>query len=79
MRIIKVSCRKTRKKFLDVAKILYKNDKIWVCPFNNEIEAVFDPKRNPYWKHGEAERWILEDDNNILIGRIAAFIDNRIF
>jgi hypothetical protein len=78
MKIIKVSCRKTRKKFLDVARVLYKNDKIWVCPFNNEIEAIFDAEKNPYYKHGEAERWILEDDNNVLIGRIAAFIDNNL-
>ncbi|MCK7532645.1 MAG: hypothetical protein MZV63_17235 [Marinilabiliales bacterium] len=39
---------------------------------------IFDPAKNPYYKHGEAERWILEDDNNNLIGRIAAFIDQNL-
>ncbi len=78
MKILRVTDRKTRKKFLDVAKIIYKNDKIWVCPFDNEIEAIFDPGKNPYYKHGEAERWILADDDDNLIGRIAAFVDNNI-
>jgi len=78
MKIIRVNDRKTRKQFLSVAKIIYKNDKIWVCPFDNEIEAIFDPVKNPYFKHGEAERWILEDNDHNLIGRVAAFIDKNL-
>jgi GNAT superfamily N-acetyltransferase len=75
MKIIPVRDRRTRNQFLDVARIVYKNDSVWVCPFENEIEAVFDPGNNPYFKHGEVDRWILVDDRNCLIGRIAAFID----
>jgi hypothetical protein len=78
MNIIPVSNKKTRKQFLDVARIIYKNDPVWVCPFDNEIEAIFDPEKNPYHKHGEVERWILVDDNNNLAGRIAAFIDRNL-
>jgi hypothetical protein len=78
MKITRVTDRKTRKKFLDVAKEIYKNDKVWVCPFDNEIEAIFDPEKNTYFKHGEADRWILEDDENKLTGRIAAFVDNKL-
>ena len=78
MKIIKVTDRATRKKFLDTARIIYKNDSAWVCPFDNEIEAIFDPQKNPYFKHGAAGRWILSDDENNLIGRIAAFIDKNL-
>jgi hypothetical protein len=78
MKIIRVTDRKTRHKFLVTARIVYKNDRIWVCPLDNEIEAIFDPEKNPYFKHGEAERWVLEDDNNKLVGRIAAFIDRNL-
>ena len=77
MIITKVSNKKTRKEFIKVAKIIYKNDKVWVCPFDKEIDAIFDPKINVYYKHGKAERWILKDDNGLLIGRIAAFIDYK--
>ena len=75
MNLIKVGDSKTEKMFLDTGRELYKNDKTWVCPFDNDIKAIFDPNLNPYFKHGVAERWILSDEKNILIGRIAAFID----
>ena len=75
MNLIKVCDRKTEKMFLDTARVIYKNDKTWVCPLDNDIKAVFDPKRNPYHKHGVVERWILTDDRKKLIGRIAAFVD----
>jgi hypothetical protein len=78
MTITKVESRKTKKKFLDAAREIYKNDKIWVCPLDNEIEAIFTPGKNPYYKHGEAERWILEDDSGKLTGRIAAFINKKL-
>jgi hypothetical protein len=78
MNITRVTDRKSRKKFLDVARIIYKNDPVWICPFDNEIEAIFDPEKNPYHKHGEVERWILFDNNNKLCGRIAAFIDRNL-
>jgi hypothetical protein len=78
MKIITVTDRKTRKKFVDAARAIYKNDPNWVCPLDNEIEVIFTPEKNTYFKHGEAERWILEDDNNIVTGRIAAFIDKNL-
>lgn len=78
MKIIRVTDRSTRKKFHDTARIIYKNDTTWVCPLDSEIEAIFDPQKNTYYKHGEAERWILEDDNKKPAGRIAAFIDRNL-
>jgi hypothetical protein len=77
MKIIRVTDRKTRKQFHDTARIVYKNDVTWVCPLDNEIEAIFDPKRNPYFKHGEAERWVLVNGKNEPAGRVAAFIDRK--
>jgi hypothetical protein len=78
MKLTLVNDSKSRKKFLDVPRIIYKNDNIWVCPLDNEIKAIFDPGKNPYYKHGETVRWFLEDDKNELIGRIAAFIDSNL-
>ncbi len=55
--------------------MIYKNDKTWVCPLDNDIKAVFDPAKNTYFKHGKVERWVLTDEKRRLIGRIAAFVD----
>ncbi len=73
MKLIEVTDRKTRKEFLQVPKILYKNDPFWVCQLDREINAAFNPKENVYLKNGEAIRWVLKNDQNRLIGRIAAF------
>ncbi|TWI96312.1 hypothetical protein JN11_04046 [Mucilaginibacter frigoritolerans] len=77
MLITEVKDKKTRKAFLDVARILYKNDNIWVCPLDNDIEAVFDPAKNNFHQHGKCTRWVLRDESGKLIGRVAAFINNK--
>ncbi|RLD29017.1 MAG: GNAT family N-acetyltransferase, partial [Bacteroidetes bacterium] len=59
MRIQEVSGKKLKKAFLKVPKILYKEDDTWVCPFDKEIDSIFDPDKNVYFKHGEATRWLL--------------------
>jgi hypothetical protein len=49
----------------------------YIHPLNNDINQVFDPKKNKAFRHGEAVRWILKDDDGRLIGRIAAFVNKR--
>jgi len=78
MNLIRITDRKTENMFLDTARIIYRNDKTWVCPLDIDIKAVFDPDKNTYFKHGIVERWVVTDDKNRLIGRIAAFIDFNI-
>ncbi|MCK7472198.1 MAG: hypothetical protein MZU95_16640 [Desulfomicrobium escambiense] len=69
MELVKVTDRKTEKMFLDTARVIYKNDRVWVCPFDNDIKAIFDPGKNPYYKHGAADRWVLTDGRKRLIGQ----------
>ncbi|HEX2920673.1 MAG TPA: hypothetical protein VHO50_05860 [Bacteroidales bacterium] len=76
MRITEVLARKDKKKFLDFPKELYSDDPNWICPLDSGIESIFDPKKNHAFKHGQATRWLLTDDNGKIIGRVAAFIDN---
>lgn len=77
MKIIEVTDKQSRIKFHQVAKNLYKNDKNWTCPLDAEIDGIFDPSNNSCFKHGDAIRWILVNDKNELIGRIAAFYDEN--
>jgi len=77
MTISEVITKSDKKAFLDVARTIYKKDPVWVCPLDNDIEAVFDPAKNNFHKHGQITRWVLRDDNNKLIGRVAAFINEE--
>jgi GNAT superfamily N-acetyltransferase len=77
MKLIEVKDKKTQRQFLEVPKILYKNDPFFVCPLDSEINGIFDPKKNLYFNDGEAIRWILKDDRGKLIGRVAAFYNMK--
>jgi GNAT superfamily N-acetyltransferase len=76
MHVTEVKAGKEIREFIGFPKRLYKNDKWWVCPLDKEAESVFDPERNPAFKHGEAIRWILVNGSGETIGRVAAFVDN---
>jgi len=56
---------------------VYKNDPNWVCPLDNEIEAVFSPEKNIFHLNGVCTRWVLFDDADKPAGRVAAFINNN--
>lgn len=76
MQVLEVHSKSDIKEFINFPKSLYKNDPHWICPLDSVIESVFDPARNNAFRHGEAIRWILKDDDGKTAGRIAAFIDN---
>jgi GNAT superfamily N-acetyltransferase len=75
MHIVEVKTGKEKKDFVTFHKELYRKDHAWVCPLDKEIESVFDPLLNPAFKHGEATRWLLKNEDGKTIGRIGAFID----
>lgn len=72
MKLVEVCDRKTAKIFLQVAEDIYKDDPNWIHPLNNDIEAVFDRRKNERFADGDAKRWLLYDEDRC-IGRIAAF------
>lgn len=77
MQLFPVNDVATAKQFLQVAVTLYKNDPNWIRPLDKDIEEVFDAKKNKAFRFGEVERWILKDNDDKLIGRIAAFINKK--
>lgn len=76
MAILEVNDSKTEKEFHKLPFRIYKNDPHWVPHLRQDIEGVFDPKKNKFFRHGEVIRWILEE-NGKTVGRIAAFINNK--
>ncbi|HLO60578.1 MAG TPA: GNAT family N-acetyltransferase [Bacteroidales bacterium] len=77
MIITEVKDKQTAKQFLEVPKILYRNDPHWTCPLDIEIDNTFNPAKNSSYKNGNACRWILKDGEGNLVGRIAAFYDKN--
>jgi hypothetical protein len=79
MRITEVVSKQDEKAFLHLPLKLYKHDKEWVCPLYDDVQHVFDREQNPYFKNGDARKWLLYSDSNELIGRIAAFYNEKYF
>ena len=66
-----------QKIFLSFPVQLYASDPNWIRPLDNDISSIFDPRKNPHFKQGEAIRWILFDESDQPIGRVAAFYERN--
>lgn len=77
MRIKEVQTASDIKAFHKVPFGIYKEDKNWVSHLKQDVEKVFDSKKNKMFRHGRAKRWILFSNEGKCIGRIAAFIDDK--
>ena len=77
MQIKEVNDRAEAENFIKVSVLLNKNNPKYIRPLDNEINDVFDTKKNKAFKHGAAKRWILLDDKQNLIGRIAAYVSTK--
>ncbi len=78
MQLKEVKTREDAREFLQVPHIIYKDDKNWIPHLQKDIEAVFDPSENPQFGSGEAIRWVLKDEQGKLIGRVAAFVIEKL-
>lgn len=66
-----------QKEFLQLPVRLYQNNPCWIRPLDNDIEEVFDPAKNKFFQHGECIRWLLLDDQQKTVGRVAAFVNHE--
>lgn len=66
-----------RKEFLKFPSRLYKEDKNWIRPLDEDIEAIFDPAKNKNFRKGDAIRWLLKDGEGKTVGRVAAFYNEN--
>lgn len=77
MQLIQVRDNATARAFIMVNVELNKGNPNYIRPLDHDVEAVFHPKKNKAFRHGEVIRWILKDKNGALAGRIAAFVSKK--
>lgn len=76
MEIIEVKDKKDIQKFHKLPFKIYKNDPNWIPYLKQDIEKIYDPTKNKLWRNGEAKRWILVKDGEV-IGRIGAWVNGK--
>ncbi|MEP6466696.1 MAG: hypothetical protein ABJB05_10345 [Parafilimonas sp.] len=77
MQLIEVNNTGAAKDFIKVNVLMNKNNSNYIRPLDSEVDDVFDTLKNKAFKYGDIKRWVLKDDNNKLIGRIAAFTNSK--
>ncbi|WP_240646576.1 hypothetical protein [Chitinophaga rhizosphaerae] len=77
MKIKPVNDETTARAFLQVHVTLNQDKEGWIQPLDKDIEDVFSPEKNKAFRFGEAIRWVMEDEQGRLTGRIAAFVNKR--
>ena len=77
MTIQEVTTSLQAKEFLILPVKLYKHEPNWIRPLDKDIESVFDKEKNKTFRHGECTRWILINEKNETIGRVAAFVNKK--
>jgi hypothetical protein len=74
MELVAVKDKISQKRFLDLPKYIYRDDKNYIPHIRQDIEKVFDEKKNKLFKLGGiTQRWILVHEGEV-IGRVAAFV-----
>ena len=77
MKVEKVVTNKHKKEFLAFPARLFSGDSHYIRPLDKDIEGVFDPKRNKFFRFGECERFLFLDDQKEVVGKIAVFINKK--
>ena len=76
MTLIEVTTPAHQLEFIEMAVQLYRNEKNWIRPIDQDIEGLFHAETNKLFRNGaKAKRWLLQDDSGKTIGRIASFVN----
>jgi hypothetical protein len=63
-------------RFLNVGRLVFRDDPTWICPLDMDMSDRFDPKKNPFFEHAEGTTFIARK-NGRDVGRITAQIDHE--
>lgn len=74
--IRKISSQDEIEQFHEIPRRIYRDYPLWIPPFRSVIEKIFDPQKNPFYSHGECERFLVFDGNEA-VGRFALMINEK--
>jgi hypothetical protein len=78
MQLLEVLTPEQAREFLEFPpRVIYRHDPSYIRPLNQDIQQVFDRRKNKHFRHGELIRWLLVDADGQTLGRVAAFVNER--
>jgi hypothetical protein len=77
MQLTEVTTPALETEFLTTNAVINQANPAYIRPLDKDIRDVFDKKKNKTFRFGTVVRWILKNERNELIGRIAAFTNKK--
>jgi hypothetical protein len=72
--ITPVASAADRKAFVELLFDLYRDDPNWIPPLKSDALELIDPRKNPWFAHGEAELFLARRVGKV-VGRISAHVE----
>lgn len=66
-----------KKEFLEFPARLYRNDKNYIRPLDQDIEIIFDHNKNKFFQDGECARYLFKNDRKETVGKVAVFVNHQ--
>jgi hypothetical protein len=70
----RVTSAADRRAFLNLPRRIYADDPQWIEPLHKEEAKRIDPRRHPFYEHGEGAFWLARRDGEV-VGRIGAVVN----
>lgn len=77
LKSILVNSPETQKEFLEFPARLFRNEKNYIRPLDKDIEEIFNPNKNKFFRNGTCERFLFKNAENQTVGKVAVFINSK--
>ncbi len=77
MEVIKISTESQRKEFNAFPARLFHADPNYIRPLDKDVDEVFNPKKNKFFRFGECERFLFQNNSGKTVGKIAVFVNKK--
>ena len=77
LKSILVNSPETQKEFLEFLARLFRNEKNYIRPLDKDIEEVFNPNKNKFFRNGTCERFLFKNAENQTVGKVAVFVNPK--
>lgn len=65
-----------KKEFLEFPARLYQHDKNYIRPLDKDIDEIFNPEKNKFFKTGECTRFLFKNKQDQTVGKVAVFVNH---
>jgi hypothetical protein len=77
MQLIEVNTKELAEEFIRANVLINQGNPNYIRPLDKDVNDVFDTRKNKTFRFGTVNRWVLKNDEGVLIGRIAAFTNRK--